>query len=155
MQNQKTDSIDPIADLPDISEDHLLFARMIAEGKTQSDAYRRAVSDNPHAPTVWTESSKIANNPEVRLWIDAFKREVFNEHAYTASAHVQELNEAIQLCKANGNMGAMVNAMKAKGQVAGHYIERHENVNETRRQELSERINLLTNDKTPDQDTMH
>lgn len=155
MQNQKTTNIDPIQDLPDIQDNHILFARLIAEGKSQADAYRQAISPECDAASVWTLSSRLANKVEVRLWIDAFKREVFNSHAYTAEKHVQELYEAVQLCKANGNMGALVNALKAIGQVSGHYIERHENVNETRKQELQERMQLLTGKKTENQDVVH
>jgi hypothetical protein len=154
-QNQKTDSVDPVQDLPDIQDNHILFARLIAEGKSQADAYRQAIGDDCQAASLWANASRLASNDKVRIWIDAFKREVFNSHAYTADKHVQELYEAVQLCKANGNMGALVNALKAIGQVSGHYIERHENVNETRKQELAERMNLLTNEKTEDQDTVH
>ena len=144
MQNQKTESVDPCQNLPDINDNYLLFARLIAEGKNKSDAYRQAVSDNPNSNVVWVESSKIASKPEVRLWIDAFKREVFNMHAYTAEQHVQELNEAAQLCKANGNMGALVNALKAKGQVSGHYVEKVE-IDDKREPELSDLAQSLVN----------
>lgn len=142
-QNQKTGNEDPIKDLPDIPDNHIIFARLVAEGKTQSDAYRAAVGDTAEATTIWCNASKLASDTKVRQWIDAFKREVFDMHAYTAEAHIKDLQEAVQLCKANGNMGALVNALKAIGQVSGHYIERHENVNETRRQELEERMQAL------------
>lgn len=156
MQNQKTDNIDPVQDLPDIQDNHILFARLIAEGKSQSEAYRSAIGNTAEAKTIWVNSSKLASDTKVRLWIDAFKREVFNANAYTAEKHVQELYEAVQLCKANGNMGALVNALKAIGQVSGHYIERHENVNETRKQELQDRMQLLTSkNKTDNQDLVH
>jgi hypothetical protein len=155
MQNQKTDNIDPIKDLPDIQENHLLFARLIAEGKSKSDAYRIAVSNETTAASLWALSSKLAADIKVRLWIDAFKREVFNSQAYTAEKHVQELYEAVQLCKANGNMGALVNALKAIGQVAGHYVERTENINETRRQDLKERMGLLTSNKEEKGEALH
>ena len=154
-QNKLTDNQDPIQDLPDIQDNHILFARLIAEGKSQSEAYRIAIGDTAEAKTIWVNSSKLAADTKVRLWIDAFKREVFNMHLYTAEMHVQELNEAVQLCKANGNMGALVNALKAKGQVAGHYVEKHENVNETRRQDLQERMSTLTRETKDTQEVVH
>lgn len=154
MQNQKTDSIDPVEDLPDIQDNHILFARLIAEGRSASDAYRQAISQDIDDPSVWALSSRLHSNAKVRLWIDAFKRAVFNMQAYTAEAHIQELNEAAQLCKANGNMGALVNALKAKGQVSGHYVEKVE-IDDKREPELTELAQSLVNKHIQGVETKH
>lgn len=129
MQNQKTKPVQA-EDLPDIQENHLLFAKCIAEGKTQSDAYRMAIAGpDTTDESIWVQASKLANDNKVRLWIDALKLNVLNATSYSMEMHIAELEEARQLSKNSGNMGAMVNATVAKGKATGKYIDRVEHIN--------------------------
>lgn len=128
MQNQKTQPVQ-VEDLPDIAENHLYFAKLLAEGKTQSDAYRMAINPNIDDKCIWASASRLANQVNVKLWVDALKLNVLNATSYSMEMHIAELEEARQLSKNSGNMGAMVNATVAKGKATGKYIDRVEHIN--------------------------
>ncbi len=52
------------------------FARLIAQGKTQADAYREAYDAvGMQDATVWTEASKLARHPKVAIRVDELKME--------------------------------------------------------------------------------
>ena len=57
------------------------FARLVAQGKTLSDAYRASYSVSPETldKTIWDASSKLAANPVVSQRINSLKAVVINE----------------------------------------------------------------------------
>lgn len=128
MRQKKTDNIDPISELPDIQDNWLKFARLLAEGKTNSDAYREAISDKSENHILWANASRLANDERVKAWVKAFKREVFNRELYTVEAHVKELEMIQQLALENGNYGAAFQCTQAKGKVQGMYVDKVEDV---------------------------
>lgn len=52
------------------------FAKLIAGGMTQADAYREAfdVDENSKPNTVYVEGSKLASNPKIAQRVEEFKR---------------------------------------------------------------------------------
>lgn len=136
VQNLKTKPVEDIdaADLPDLTDKQMGFVMDIMAGKDASAAYRNNyAAKNMTARAVWTEASTLRANPKVTRWIGVLKRQHFAQGLYTKEAHLLELTAAVEDCKAAGNLGAMVNAIKAKGQVEGHYVALHEDLTKRNR----------------------
>ncbi|MGI9411570.1 MAG: hypothetical protein ACR2OV_15935 [Hyphomicrobiaceae bacterium] len=136
-QNQKTDAlpdIDP-EDLPDLPGKRMAFVTQIMAGDNLTQAYENAGYSvtGMKRETVWAEASRLRADPKVSAWVSALKRYQFANGLYTQEMHLSELDAAAEECRLGGNMGAMVNAIKAKGQVSGHYISLHEDVGKRNR----------------------
>lgn len=146
MNPKLTDNI--AEELPDIPEQHIDFARYIAMGKKQSDAYRLAISPTAKPETVWCEASKLANNPKVRQWIDALKRDTFQEASYSREQYLKDCLEFRDEARKAGNMGAGYQYQQLIGKVAGHVVERTEDLTVKKRDEsVDERLERLTGNK--------
>lgn len=75
------------------------FARAIASGMTQADAYRECFSTKNMKPqTIWEEASRVAQNPEVSARIEAIKAEIaaatVEKTALTREDIIEELEAA-------------------------------------------------------------
>ncbi len=135
-QNLKTNPVTDIdaGDLPDLTPQQFEFVQHILTGKNQTEAYRFAYNPtNPTAAWVQVEASKLRASPNVAVWISVLKRQQFATGMYTQEAHLAELDSLIEEAKLSGNVGAAVNACKAKGQVSGHYVALHEDLTKRNR----------------------
>ena len=136
-QNLKTTSVPEIdaADLPDLPEKRMAFVMGIMAGNNLTQAYEAAgyAVKTMKRETVWAEASRLRADPKVSAWISALKRQQFATGLYTQEAHIAELDSLIEEARLSGNVGAAVNACKAKGQVSGHYVALHEDLTKRNR----------------------
>lgn len=142
-QQQKTEAQKPInpEELPEIDERDLDFSRLVLEGKTYADALRESRDVSNWSPNaIWVEASRLAASPKVRLWIDALRQSAFCNTNITLEGHVRRLSELSARAEASGNYGAAVQAEVHVGKATGLYVEKHENVNESREWAILDRI---------------
>lgn len=134
-RRKMTDGLDPdvAAELPELTAQQMAFVEGILAGKTATDAYRAAYScENSGKNTVWVEASRLKSHPDVSLWIDAARAAGFGRIACTYDDHMRELERLRGLAERSGNIGAAVQAEQLRGKVAGHYVEKHEDVTKPR-----------------------
>jgi hypothetical protein len=102
-----------------------LFAKTYAtENVTQTEAARRAGFSNP----AWA-ASRLMNGrdyPHVLRRIVELKQELSRKYEVTFENHVKKMAEIRDMALADKNYASAVAAEKARGQVAGLYIARHE-----------------------------
>lgn len=102
-----------------------MFAKTYAtENVTQTEAARRAGFSNPS----WA-ASRFMNGrdfPHVLRRIVELKQELSRKYEVTFENHVKKMAEIRDMALADKNYASAVAAEKARGQVAGLYIARHE-----------------------------
>lgn len=126
-----TDGIDLSAakDLPDLTAQQMEFVRHILAGKTASDAYRAAYDTSEMlTKTVWAEASRLRSHPGVTAWLAAARKAHLGTAVLTKEAHMQELERLREIALDSGNVGAAVQAEQLRGKVAGHHIEKVQDV---------------------------
>ncbi len=149
MNNIDDDALDGLNKLT--QKQYAFFLGLIDPDLTDIAAYERAYPGTTMSKANKAiEAVRLKNNPKISPALKALKLQGLGQSIEDRVEHVQRLRELSQQAQEAGNYGAAVNAEVNAGKVAGHYIERTENVNETRKQELKERISLLTNDETED-----
>jgi hypothetical protein len=163
MQNQKTtpiedQEIDIESLLAELTQGQYLFTLgLIDPDTTDHDAYKIAYpNQNMSKASLSVEICKLKNHPKISLILKAARMQGLGQALEDRAEHIKRLRELSIKAELSGNLGAAVNAEVNAGKVSGHYIERHENVNETRKQELEERMELLTGkDKTDTSEIVH
>lgn len=143
-QNQKTEPtalINP-DDLPDLTDKQLAFVTHVLEGKTYADAYRLAydVTGFTSENAIWVEACRTAANSKVSLWLKAAKQHSFRDTTTTLETHTRRLAELSQRAENAGNYGAAVQAEVHIGKATGLYVDKVENVNESREWAILDRI---------------
>lgn len=127
-QQKKTEPVN--TELQEISEEWLMFARLLAQGVNQSEAYRLVYGKHLADNVVWANASRLKNDDRVKLWIECLRNEYLSKETYTLDAHIKDLDNLANEAKNAGNYGAAVNAKVNVGKALGHYTEKHEiNVN--------------------------
>ena len=134
-QNLKTDSPTDTPELPELEAQEFEFVQQIVfQGAKIVQAYREAYNPtDPTAKWVQVEASRVRARPNVALWISTLRKQRVQQGNYDLDDHIAELDAAIEMCRESGNMGAMVSAMKAKGQAKGFYVALHEDVGKRNR----------------------
>lgn len=128
MQYKKTQPLEH-GDLPDLTEKQREFARHILAGKTASDAYRAAYDCSNMVPnTIWCEASRTRALPHVAQWLSEARQAHLGTAVLTRDQHLQELERLREIAIRSGNIGAAVLAETTRGKVAGHHIERIQDV---------------------------
>jgi hypothetical protein len=135
MPRRKITSTDELkataSDLPDLTGQQLRFVEGILAGKTASDAYRAAYDTSDMADrTVWAEASKLRAHHGVTTWLDAARCAGFGRASCTFDEHLSELTRLRNLAEKTGNIGAAVQAEQIRGKVAGHHIDKVQDVTE-------------------------
>jgi hypothetical protein len=113
-------------DLPVLTAKQQAFVGHKLAGKASITAYKMAYQPSAKAKkeTLWVRACEVASNRKVTVWLDAGRKaQLANMAEYSLQAHMSELDEALIAAKAAGNHGAVINAIKAKGQAMGHGIE--------------------------------
>lgn len=127
-QRKITQGVDA-SELPELTGQQREFVRHILAGKTASDAYRAAYDASNMLPnSVWCEASKLRSNASVAQWLSAARQAHLGTAVITKDQHLQELERLREIALASGNVGAAVLAETTRGKVAGHHIERIEDV---------------------------
>lgn len=127
-QNQKTAPLDA-ADLPELTPQQQDFVRELLSGKTASDAYRAAYNaENMSNKAIWVEASRLRNDPNVALWLGAARKAHLGSAVVTLDGHQRELERIREIALESGNIGAAVQAEVARGKVAGHHVDKVQDV---------------------------
>ena len=136
-------------ELQELTEKQYNFVLGIQKGLTKSDAYRQAYDvSNMKTETVHRLASVEASKEKVRAWLEVTRREAINrltdETEYNLKAHMAELNDLIEVAKANGSFGPALNGIIAKGKACNHYTEHKEiNVNNAADLQLLDKLEAL------------
>lgn len=118
-----------LTQLPELTEKQEKFARLILDGMTAAEAYRKVYSvekmcDN----SIWCEASKLKTHPKVSQWLQAARIAGLEQGAITHAQFVNRLLELSAKAETAGNWPAAVNALVNAGKAAGHLIERVEDM---------------------------
>lgn len=123
---------EPIANadaLPELTPQQQEFVRHLLAGKTASDAYRASFDCADWLPkSVWTKASALYNDVEVQAWLSIARQAGLGTAVLTRDAHQQQLERLREIAVKTGNVGAAVQAELARGKVAGHHVERIQEV---------------------------
>ena len=115
--------------LPDLTSSQLKFVEGILSGKTASDAYRASHPNSTMTGnSLWVEASRLRSNPNVALWLAEARKAHLGSAVLTKDQHLQELERLREIALKEGNIGAAVQAEQIRGKVAGHHIERIQDV---------------------------
>lgn len=99
------------------------FARCVAEGMTQADAYRNAYNvANMLDETVYNEAYKLAKNPDIATRIKELRNDLDDEAIMSARDRAIKLSEM-----ANGeNPDIALRAMEMLNKMTGKYTQKVE-----------------------------
>lgn len=115
--------------LPELTERQMEFVRLILDGKGVSEAYRLAYNTENMAPnTIWGAASRLHADTGVAAWLSAARQACLGTHVVTLRDHQNQLERLREAAMATGNYGAAVQAELARGKVAGHHIDRIQEV---------------------------
>jgi len=96
------------------------FAELVANGVSQTDAYRQAVaSPTASDQTIWENSSKLMAKPSVRDLIEALRVDAAQATGNTLVDMVNQLTEIQQGAIAAGSFGPAVAATMGKAKLLG------------------------------------
>ena len=113
------------AELPDLSGKEQEFVRQLLMGKTGADAYRAAYDTSNMLPnTVIAEASRLRGTHSISAWLVAARKAHLGTAVLTKEAHLAELDRLKEIALESGNIGAAVQAEQLRGKVAGHQVER-------------------------------
>src|SRR5262245_35356199 len=111
--------------LPELTPQQQEFVRLRLAGKIASDAYRAAYNtENMTQRTIWAEASRLNADSKVSAWLSAARQAGLGTAVVTLQGHQQELERRRDIAIASGNIGAAAAAEQTRGKVAGHHIER-------------------------------
>lgn len=102
------------------------FCRAVAEGKSQSVAYREIYSSTGSDKVCWEEASRLAHNPKLSARMVELKERALKRHDVTVDSLMAELEEARKFGKKTKQTATMVSATMGKAKIAGLIIEKSE-----------------------------
>lgn len=103
------------------------FARLIAAGETQADAYREAYSAGKMSNrSIWVNASKLAASAKVALRVEELRDEAAKACVVSIEEHLSILRRLRDQAAASKQYAAAIRAEELAGKVSGYYIERHE-----------------------------
>ena len=105
-----------------------LFARLVAEGKSQADAYREAYpkSQKWTDRAVWVKASALANSDKVAVRVSNLRQEAQERSVLTLETHLNELELLREMAKEQGNLNAAIQAEISRGKATGLYVTKVE-----------------------------
>lgn len=117
-------------DLPVLTDIEMVFFNRIIAGDSPEEAFRAARPDcETWAPgKVWRAAQRLRRELRIETCIAAAYANGAGGGDLPKAAHMRELERLREKALATGNIGAAVKAEELRGKVAGHYVERHENV---------------------------
>jgi phage terminase small subunit len=117
------------SELPELTPNQMEFVRLLLAGKSSSDAYRGAyTTENMQQNTIWAAASRLRSDAKIDAWLVAGRTAHLGTAVLTKEMHLQELERLRELAMKSGNYGAAVAAEQTRGKVAGHHIERIQEV---------------------------
>lgn len=119
-----TEGKEPESDLPQLTEQQMMFVKALLDGKNGSDAYRIAYNtENMKPETVWASASRLRHDVKVSAWLDAAREAEMADCRRTKDQHIARLDRLQAIALRTGNVGAAVQAEQLIGKVEGHYAE--------------------------------
>ena len=102
------------------------FAQLVAEGKTQADAYRGAfdVGVNTKAETIQKRASELIAKREVSGRVDELRKPIVEAVGITLESHLKDLMTLRNLAVKNNQINAAITAEIARGKAAGVSIDK-------------------------------
>lgn len=103
------------------------YCQNIAQGMTQSDAYRNAYDVDPDCKpeTVWTNACQLASDTKVSQRIEELRKELQESLKYDREAHFREL-DIYKAKYEESNPSACVKTLELKGKLCGLYTDKVE-----------------------------
>jgi len=106
-----------------------IFAQCLAQGMTNSDAYRAAVKvrATTKPESIWTKSSQMANRVEVQQRVRELQEQLSIKSGETREKLTEELNEALKGCQEQADWKGAVQAVMAKAKLHGLVTDKIKN----------------------------
>lgn len=105
---------------------HEAFARDVASGVPQTEAYGRHFAHRCTPKTLTENASRLAK--KLRARIEELKGAAAAKVGVTVESLTRELDEAIQFAREQKDAGAMATAIKVKAHVTGHLVDPRKNL---------------------------
>jgi hypothetical protein len=104
------------------------FAQLVAEGKTQADAYRGAydVGENTKAATVIKRAGELMTDGAITGRIEELRKPIIEAVGITLESHLKDLMTLRNLAVKNNQINAAITAEIARGKAAGVSTDRVE-----------------------------
>lgn len=104
------------------------FARLVAGGKQQADAYRQTYeADGMGAPSIWAEASRLTSHPKVAARIEQLRREKEDLRRMLVLDHEEAILAQLQHEALTAKTdSARIRALELLGRHAGMFAERVE-----------------------------
>lgn len=120
-----TEAADDIADdLPELTENQMMFVKGVLDGKNGSDAYRAAYNcENMKPETIWAAASRLRHDDKVSTWLEAAREAEMGAAKRTLDQHIARLDRLQAIALRTGNVGAAVQAEQLIGKASGHYSD--------------------------------
>ena len=104
------------------------FAQLVAEGKTQADAYRGAFDTKPTTKpeTIQNSAYKLMADPDISARVDELRKPIIESVGITLESHLKDLMALRNLAVKNNQINAAISAEIARGKAAGVSTDRVE-----------------------------
>ena len=103
------------------------FAREVASGKTQADAYRAAYSAGKMADkTVIEAASRLMADSNISARVEVIRKPITERAQITLESHLADLKSLRNMAAKAEQMSAAIAAEVARGKAVGLYIDRKE-----------------------------
>lgn len=104
------------------------FAQLVAEGKTQADAYRGAFNTKPTTKpeTIQNSAYKLMADPVISARVDELRKPIIESVGITLESHLKDLMALRNLAVKNNQINAAISAEIARGKAAGVSTDRVE-----------------------------
>ncbi len=102
------------------------FAQLVAEGKTQADAYRGAFNTKPTTKpeTIQNSAYKLMTDPVISARVDELRKPIIEAVGITLESHLKDLMTLRNLAVKNNQISAAITAEIARGKAAGVPIDK-------------------------------
>lgn len=103
------------------------FARLVAAGKSQADAYRAAFNVKPStkAATIQQSASRLMANPVISARVAVLREPVVKKTRITLETHLTDLQKLRDAASRKGQYSAAISAEVARGKASGVHVEHH------------------------------
>jgi hypothetical protein len=108
------------------------FAKLVALGMSQSEAYRRATGTKAKDESVWESASRMAVKVSSRIQElrEEAKAKANGQYVYEYQDAMRECDEALEMAKVAGDSGAMSKAIALKAKLSGLETDPRKNARE-------------------------
>jgi phage terminase small subunit len=113
--------------MPKLTSKQEAFARSVASGNNQSDAYREAYDARKmKASSVNVNASKLMADAKIAQRVAELRKPAADAAILTLEGHLRRLDQLAELAASHRQYAAAVSAEVARGKAAGVHVERTE-----------------------------